>query len=137
VSSPRLIRQLIDKKSNLYSRRPPSHVGDIIASGDHVLLMQYSDQWRACRKLIHQFFREEMVTKHHIDVVDAEAVQMLHDFVSEPEGCMKHPKRFSNSIIMSLSMWLHKPKVQSRHLTTDRLAQSTAHAHQPSRPNTW
>jgi len=105
VSSPRLIRQLVDKKSNLYSRRPPSHVGDIIASGDHVLLMQYSDQWRACRKLIHQFFREEMVTKHHIDVVDAEAVQMLHDFVSQPEGCMKHPKRFSNSIIMSLSMW--------------------------------
>ncbi len=103
VSSPRLVKQLLDKKSNLYSRRPPSHVGDLIAQGDHLLLMQYSDQWRPCRKLVHQYFREEMVNKHHVDVVDAEAVQMLSDFLSQPEGCMRHPKRFSNSIIMSLS----------------------------------
>ncbi len=103
ISSPRLIKQLVDKKSNLYSRRPPSHVGNIIASGDHLLLMQYSDRWRTCRKLVHQYFMEQMVVKQHVNVVNAEAVQMLHDFVEQPEGAMKHPKRFSNSIIMSLS----------------------------------
>ncbi len=114
LSSPRLIKELVNKKSNIYSRRPPSHVGDIIAGGDHVLLMQYSDQWRACRKLVHQFYREDMVVKYHTEVVNAEAVQMLHDFISEPEGCMRHPKRFSNSIIMSLSKRTPIPNLQAK-----------------------
>lgn len=78
-------------------------MANIIAGGDHLLLMQYSDRWRTCRKLVHQYFMEQMVVKQHITVVDAEAVQMLRDFVVEPQGHMRHPKRFSNSIIMSLS----------------------------------
>jgi cytochrome P450 len=103
ITSPRLIKQLIDKKSSIYNYRPASLVGNgIIAHGDHLLLMQYSDQWRTCRKLVHQFFMEQMVVKKHVKLVDAEAVQMLRDFIVEPEGHMKHPKRFSNSIIMSL-----------------------------------
>lgn len=112
ISSPRLIKQLVDKKSNLYSRRPPSHVGNgIISDGDHLLLMQYSDQWRTCRKLVHQYFMEQMVMKQHINVVNAEAVQMLHDLLVQPEGHMKHPKRFSNSIIMSLSKLAIVPSI--------------------------
>jgi cytochrome P450 len=103
VTSPRLIRQLVDKKSAIYNHRPNLHVGNIIAQGDHLLLMQYSDQWRTCRKLVHQYFMEQMVVKHHVKTVNAEAVQMLRDFLIAPDGHMKHPKRFSNSVIMSLS----------------------------------
>ncbi|KAK8930288.1 Cytochrome P450 monooxygenase patH [Metarhizium anisopliae] len=103
LTSPRLVKQLVDKKSNLYSHRPVSHIGyDIISQGDHILLMQYSGKWRACRKLIHQFFMESMVVNNHLALVDAEAVQMVRDFVEEPENFMQHPKRFSNSTIMSL-----------------------------------
>ncbi|KAK5655502.1 hypothetical protein OQA88_5773 [Cercophora sp. LCS_1] len=117
ISSPRLIKQLVDKKSNLYSRRPPSYVGNgIIGGGDHLLLMQYSDRWRTCRKLVHQFFMEGMVVKHHIDLVNAEAIQMLRDFVVDPDGCMKHPKRFSNSIIMSLIYGTRTPSIKTRHM---------------------
>ncbi|KAK3322656.1 cytochrome P450 [Apodospora peruviana] len=116
ISSPRLIKQLVDKKSNLYSRRPVSHVGDIIAQGDHLLLMQYSDRWRTCRKLVHQFFMADMVVKHHIEVVNAEAVQMLRDFVDQPEGAMRHPKRFSNSIIMSLIYGTRTPSIKTKHM---------------------
>lgn len=68
------------------------------------MLMQYSDQWRTCRKLIHQYFLESMVLKQHLKLVDGEAVQMVRDFMVEPEGHMRHPKRFSNSIIMSLGI---------------------------------
>ena len=116
ISSPRLIKQLVDKKSNLYSRRPPSHVGGIIGGGDHLLLMQYSDQWRTCRKLVHQYFMESIVVKSHISVVEAEAVQMLRDFVIQPEGHMKHPKRFSNSIIMSLIYGTRTPDCKTKHM---------------------
>jgi hypothetical protein len=99
----RLIKQLLDKKSNIYSNRPPSFVShDLITGGDHLLVMQYGNMWRSFRKLIHQYFMESMVEKEHIVLQNAEAVQMVHDYMLYPEEHMRHPKRYSNSIIMSL-----------------------------------
>lgn len=40
--------------------------------------------------------------KKHVEVQNAEAVQMLRDMCVRPDQHMKHPKRYSNSIIMSL-----------------------------------
>lgn len=81
ITSPDYIKKLVDKKSNVYSHRPASYVGNgIIGGGDHVLLMQYSEQWRTCRKLIHQYFMENMVMKQHLSLVNAEAVQMVSDW---------------------------------------------------------
>lgn len=97
LTSPRLVRQLLDKKSAIYNHRPPSHVGDIIAGGDHLLLMQYSDQWRTCRKLVHQYFMEQMVVKHHVETINAEAVQMIRDMMLAPEGHMRHPDNINQS----------------------------------------
>lgn len=134
LTSPRLVRQLLDKKSAIYNHRPPSHVGNIIAGGDHLLLMQYSDQWRTCRKLVHQYFMEQMVVKHHVKTVNAEAVQMIRDIMVAPEGHMRHPKRFSNSVIMSLSK-----SFSSTHLShvPNKITQSMALAPLPSKPSIW
>lgn len=103
ITSPRLIKQLVDRKSSIYSHRPKLYIGNgIITGGDHILTMQYSERWRRCRRLIHQYFMDDMVSKKHTKVVDAEAVQMLRDFVISPEDHMMHPKRFSNSVVSSL-----------------------------------
>jgi hypothetical protein len=61
-----------------------------------------SIKWRAIRKAIHQHFMESMVIKQHTKVVDAEAVQMCRDFLIAPEDHMVHPRRYGNSITMSL-----------------------------------
>ena len=99
----RLVKQLIDKKSSIYSNRPPSYVShDLITGGDHLLVMQYGNLWRSFRKIIHQYFMESVVEKEHIVLQNAEAVQMIHDYLIYPEQHMLHPKRYSNSIIMSL-----------------------------------
>ena len=37
----RLIKELLDKKSSIYSKRPASYLSDFITGGDHVLLMDY------------------------------------------------------------------------------------------------
>ncbi|KAK3046148.1 hypothetical protein LTS18_013451, partial [Coniosporium uncinatum] len=63
--------------------------------------MQYSAQWREARRLIHQYFMESKA-ESYVDLVDAEAVQCLQDMCAQPEDFMLHPKRFSNSVIMSL-----------------------------------
>jgi cytochrome P450 family 619 len=99
----RLIKQLIDKKSNIYSNRPSSLVSyDLITGGDHLLVVQYGNLWWSFWKLIHQYFMESMVEKEHIVLQNAEAVQMTHDYMCYPEEHMRHPKRYSKSIIMSL-----------------------------------
>ncbi|KAE8448861.1 hypothetical protein EG329_008863 [Mollisiaceae sp. DMI_Dod_QoI] len=118
----RLVKNLIDKKSSIYSNRPPSYVGNgLITGGDHLLVMDYGDTWRAFRKLVHQHFMESMVVNEHTKVVDAEAVQMCRDFmVLNGEGMhMKHPKRFSNSVVMSLRevFGIRTPFVDTPHMT--------------------
>jgi cytochrome P450 len=102
LTDPRLVKQLVDKKSSIYSSRPTSYVADLITGGDHLLVMKYGNMWRSFRKIIHQHFMESMVEKEHIQLQNAEAVQMMKDFATNPEQHMLHPKRYSNSIIMSL-----------------------------------
>ncbi|MBE3042853.1 cytochrome P450 [Candidatus Bathyarchaeota archaeon] len=104
ITDRRLVKEVIDKKSSIYSSRPPSYLANLIGGGDHLLLMQYGPQWRSLRKLIHQHFMESMVEKTHVHIQNAEAVQMLRDFCVRPDQHMLHPKRFSNSVTMSLCM---------------------------------
>lgn len=105
VTDRRIVKELVDRKSSKYSNRPESHVAHEITGGDHLLAMQYGQLWRTFRKLVHQHFMESMVEKSHIRVQDAEAVQMLRDFVARPDQHMLHPKRYSNSITMSLGTY--------------------------------
>lgn len=56
------------------------------------------------RTQVHHHFRARTVEKEYMPMVDAEAVQMIRDFIVAPEHPMHHPKRFSNSILMSLGM---------------------------------
>ena len=102
ISDRKLIKNLLDKKSNIYSNRPDSIVADLITQGDHLLIMDYGEMWRKIRKLVHQYFMEPMCEKQHIHVQHAEATQMIRDFLVDPENHMAHPKRYSNSITNSL-----------------------------------
>lgn len=139
ISSPALIKALIDKKSAIYSSRPPSYVShDLITRGEHILVMAHSDKWRLFRKLVHQQFHEAKCEKEHVPLQNAEAVQMLNDFCVMPEQMMNHPKRFSNSIIMSLRECLPKLKGDSVGVVANSpTLQSTGSAAQHPRPRIW
>ena len=39
ITSKRLVKELTDKKSSIYSERPKSYVAKLISGGDHILLM--------------------------------------------------------------------------------------------------
>ncbi|EXJ63278.1 uncharacterized protein A1O5_11599 [Cladophialophora psammophila CBS 110553] len=113
----RLVRELLDKKSAVYSDRPTSYIiQKLVTRGDYLLTMPYDSEWRKMRKLIHQEFMESMCEKEHIVLQNAEAVQMMRDFVTEPENYLLHPKRFSNSVIMSILYGLRTPTVRTPHM---------------------
>ena len=104
ISDRRIVKETVDKKSTLYNHRPPSFVShDLITKGDHLLVMHYGNQWRTFRKLVHQHLTDAMVESQHLPIVDAEAVQLVRDYLLFPEDHMLHPKRFSNSISNSIS----------------------------------
>jgi len=96
------VKSLLDKRSSKYSHRPKSLVSDMITGGHHILMMEYDDSWRAVRKLIHQTLMESRCDKEHFKLQEAEANQMLYDFMTNPGENMLHPKRYSNSITMSI-----------------------------------
>ena len=68
-----------------------------------MLVMDYGPKWRDMRKLIQQEVTAAACEKEYVELQEAEAVQMLRDFVKAPDRLMDHPKRFSNSVIMSIS----------------------------------
>ena len=116
ITSRRLVKELIDKKSGIYSGRPTSYVANLISGGDHILLMAYGQQWRATRKLLHGTFTEKVVEDQHLRVQEAEARQMLRDYLVSPEEHMLHPKRYANSIIMSLIWGVRTPTPRTKHM---------------------
>ena len=116
ITDRRLVKQLIDKKSALYSDRPKSYVADLISSGDHILLMAHGQQWRSTRKSIHGSLMERVVDEQHLPVQEAEARQMVRDYLLEPEEHMLHPKRFSNSVTMSIVWGVRTPSARTGHM---------------------
>ncbi|THC91845.1 hypothetical protein EYZ11_008693 [Aspergillus tanneri] len=103
ITDRRLVKEVVDRKSGIYSHRPHSFVShELITKGNHLLVMHYGDQWRMFRRLIHQHLMESMVDSQHIKIVNAEAIQLMRDYLVDPENHMAHPKRFSNSITNSI-----------------------------------
>ncbi|KAL4794669.1 cytochrome P450 [Aspergillus venezuelensis] len=112
-----LVKELLDKRSAIYSSRPRSHIGqDLITRGDHLLVMNNNDTWRLFRKTVNQHFKASMCESNHMRVVEAEHTQMMHDFLVHPERHMLHTKRAINSIIMSLLFGIRTPSPDTQHM---------------------
>ena len=102
VSDRKIVGELLDRKSSLYSRRPFTSVSHNITQGDHMLVMDYCKTWQLLRKLSHQYFMEDVCENQHVQAQEAEAVQLMRNYMLYPEQHMLHPKRYSNSIISSI-----------------------------------
>lgn len=75
----------------------------MLYKNDDMLLMQASDiRWRTGRKFLHQNFMSSMIEKTHMPLINAEATQVVRDFLYQPDQFMQHTKRFGNSFIMSV-----------------------------------
>jgi cytochrome P450 family 619 len=116
ITDRHLVKELVDKKSSKYSERPTSYVAKLISGGDHILLMDYGPQWRDTRKLLHGTFMEKVVEDQHLKVQEAEARQMIRDYLLAPKDHMWHPKRFSNSVTMSIVWGIRTPTFETRHM---------------------
>ncbi|RAK99000.1 cytochrome P450 [Aspergillus ibericus CBS 121593] len=117
INSPHLVKQLLDKQSAKYSNRPSIYIAqELILRGDHLMFLNQGDIWRRGRRLYHQQFNETRCEQEHVILQNAEAIQMLHDFCRHPEDLMSHPRRYSNSIMMSIVLGIRTPTCHAPHM---------------------
>ena len=95
--------------------------------------MDYGAQWRSTRKLLHGSFMEKVVEEHHLKIQEAEARQMIRDYLLHPQDHMLHPKRFSNSITMSIVWGVRTPTPQTSHMERSVPASFLINQHDVSR----
>ncbi|KAJ1307503.1 hypothetical protein OPQ81_001602 [Rhizoctonia solani] len=97
-----LVRELLDKRGSIYSNRPTDPVNEITGDGDHVLFQTDTEKWKAARKQIVRHYPRAS-DPEQVRLQEAESVQLLHDFVNQPERNMQHTIRYTTSIITCLN----------------------------------
>ena len=115
LTNRRLAKEMFDQKGAIYSGRRPSYISDLIVGSDHIAFVDYGDLWKRLRKEVYQYFMASMCEKKHMRLIEAEQVQMMRDFLVQPEQHMRHPERMTNSIIMSLLFGIRTESYETTH----------------------
>lgn len=111
LSSPKIVKDLMDKKSNIYSSRPPLPLAqDVGSGGRRQLFMEYGPRWRQIRKHSHHLLNRNAAIKYQ-PVQDFESKQVLRDLLEQPEKFYWVNQRYSASVIMLVSYGYRIPSL--------------------------
>ncbi|CZR56109.1 related to O-methylsterigmatocystin oxidoreductase [Phialocephala subalpina] len=103
LSSPKAVKDLMDKKSAIYSSRPPAPLAsDVASAGRRQLFMPYGPRYRTVRKISHALLNITMSTNYQ-PVQDLESKQLLFDLLHDPGNFYLHNRRYSASVIISVT----------------------------------
>ncbi|ODV94023.1 hypothetical protein PACTADRAFT_3984 [Pachysolen tannophilus NRRL Y-2460] len=109
LNSPDAIKELLDKKSTIYSSRPEIYVGqDLISGGLRFVFLPYNDTWRMARKMIHKLLNIKAAVKY-IPYQEQENRQMMVDLLNNPDDFHKHLRRYSTSLTTQLVFGWRSP----------------------------
>ncbi|KAH7128216.1 cytochrome P450 [Dendryphion nanum] len=97
LTSDTAIKDLLDKRSSIYSSRQEMYIGQLLSGGHRMLLMQYGDTWRMIRRTVHNHLNIR-AAKSYIPYQDLENRQMLVGFLDKPERWDAHLRRYTNSL---------------------------------------
>ncbi|KAJ5482591.1 hypothetical protein N7475_001403 [Penicillium sp. IBT 31633x] len=97
LNTDQVVKDLLDKRSNIYSSRPDMYLGQIISGGLRVLLMEYGDTWRMIHKMVHNILNIK-AARSYVPYQDLENKQMLCGLINQPEHFIDHIRRYTNSL---------------------------------------
>ncbi|TFY80567.1 hypothetical protein EWM64_g3445 [Hericium alpestre] len=109
VSDPRIAGDLLEHRGATTASRPPFHIADVVTGGKTMVLMQNTPTWRRVRRLAHNLLTREQCAKH-LPIQVAEATQVMHDFLNDPEHFSSHIGRYTNSVITSIIAGIRSPR---------------------------
>ncbi|KAI0390715.1 cytochrome P450 [Xylariaceae sp. FL0594] len=102
LSSDQAVKDLLDKRSGIYSSRPDIYLGhDVISSGYRMLLLKYGETWRTVRGIVHNSLNIR-ASRVYVPYQDLENKAMLLAMLDRPARFFDHVRRYTTSISTQL-----------------------------------
>ncbi|KAI1353957.1 cytochrome P450 [Xylaria sp. FL0043] len=117
LSSDEAVKDLLDKRSGIYSSRPDMYLGQDIASGGfRMVLMEYGESWRIDRGIVHNSLNIK-ASRTYVPYQDLENKAMLLGFLEQPAEFFSHIRRYTNSISTQMiygfrTLDIHDPQLE-------------------------
>ncbi|KAJ4211748.1 hypothetical protein NW759_012347 [Fusarium solani] len=112
LSSPKVVKDLMDKRSSTWSSRPPLPFAQDVGSGGlRQLFMPYGPRWRQLRKHSHALLNQTSSMKYK-PVQDFESKQVLRDLVQSPQMFYTINRHYSSSVIMLVTYGYRIPSFE-------------------------
>ncbi|KAI0261116.1 cytochrome P450 [Gloeopeniophorella convolvens] len=104
--------EIMEKSGAITAERPRSVAGGEMLSGDmRILLVRGGERMRRLRKALHSHLQLRAVVGYE-SMQLTNALQLIRDILEKPEDHMSHAKRFSGSLILSLTYGRPSPSAR-------------------------
>ncbi|OAG44327.1 hypothetical protein AYO21_01323 [Fonsecaea monophora] len=116
LSSDQAVKDLLDKRSGIYSDRPDMFIGQKIASGNlRLVVMRYGDTWRMIHRIVHNILNIKAAVTY-VPYQDLENKVLMDGLLDTPEEFLNHIRRFSYSLATQMIFGFRCPDIKDRHL---------------------
>lgn len=103
LPSPKAVKNLMDKKSSMYSSRLPLPLAqDVASAGRRQLFMQYGPRYRVVRRISHALLSTTVATEYQ-PIRDLESKQLMAEILDEPDRFYDYNRRHSSSVIIRIT----------------------------------
>ena len=103
LNSSRVVEDLLEKRSSIYSSRPAFvMVGEIISRMKRLVLQPYGPEWRELRRVMHMLLTGRSADSYRV-LEDLESRQAMWEMLHEPEKWFSYTIRFAASCKLPLS----------------------------------
>lgn len=107
LSSPTVVRDLMDKRGSIYSSRAPSPMINMVSNNERVNFLPYGEKWRAIRSILHSALNLETSSTYK-SVQDFESKQAIWEILHAENDSefSEINRRYSTSTIMTITYGL-------------------------------
>ncbi|KAH9834654.1 cytochrome P450 [Rhodofomes roseus] len=96
-------RALLERRGAKYSGRPYTTFVRDIVGWSQLVNMPYTDQWRRHRRWFQTALQARNALNAHEPLQYAEVQNLLRDLLREPEGVLKHVKRYVAALMLGVA----------------------------------
>ncbi|KAL0956441.1 hypothetical protein HGRIS_002589 [Hohenbuehelia grisea] len=121
VSDRKVVEDLLEKRSRVYSDRPAMSVFELAGWSWNLAFMPYADRWRRHRRIMHQHFRPQAAVRyrhHELDNVH----HLLRSLLDHPVDFWDHLRMFVSSAPLSLIYGYQAKELDDPFITTPERA---------------
>ncbi|KUL86332.1 hypothetical protein ZTR_08595 [Talaromyces verruculosus] len=109
LSSDSAVKDLLDKRSAIYSGRPDMYMAQNIMSGNlRPLFMGNTPRWRGIRKLAHGVL-SVTVSRSYVPYQDLESKALLIGLLENPSNFFNHIRRYTTSLTTQMTFGYRTP----------------------------